>query len=144
MMMQARAGSGKDADMSPFEAARKLLSLDSRDLHLDSLVIQHGLSSHVNLSLFSPAVLQARAGSGKDADMSPFEAARKLLSLDSRDLHLGQRADLVFQDSDLVPLLIQVIYMHVKEERGMKMEMNKDASRSALGESRCTWGAGCT
>ena len=74
--------------------------------------------------------------------MSPFEAARKLLSLDSRDLHLGQRADLVFQDSDLVPLLIQVIYMHVKEEWGMKMEMNKDASRSALGKSRRTCGPG--
>ena len=35
--------------------------------------------------------------------MSPFEAARKLLSLDSRDLHLGDRTELVFQDSDLVP-----------------------------------------
>ena len=42
--------------------------------------------------------------------MSPFEAARKLLSLDSRDLHLGDRTELVFQDSDLVPLLIQVKY----------------------------------
>ena len=52
--------------------------------------------------------LQAKKGAGKDAEMSPFEAARKLLSLDSRELHLGERADLVFQDPDLIPLLIQV------------------------------------
>ena len=40
--------------------------------------------------------------------MSPFEAARKLLTVDSARLSMGDRIDLVFQDADLVPLLIQV------------------------------------
>ena len=40
--------------------------------------------------------------------MSPFEAGRKLLSMESARLSLGERLDLVFQDADLVPLLIQV------------------------------------
>ena len=44
----------------------------------------------------------------KDADMSPFEAGRKLLALDSGKLSLNDRIDLVFQDADLVPLLVQV------------------------------------
>ena len=39
--------------------------------------------------------------------MSPFEAGRKLLSMESARLSLGDRLDLVFQDADLVPLLIQ-------------------------------------
>ena len=47
-------------------------------------------------------------GLSKDADMSPFEAGRKLLSLDSQKLTLNDRIDLVFQDADLVPLLVQV------------------------------------
>jgi hypothetical protein len=47
-------------------------------------------------------------GSGKDADMSPFEAGRKLLSLESQSMSLNDRIDLVFQDPDLVPLLVQV------------------------------------
>ena len=41
--------------------------------------------------------------------MSPFEAARKLLSLEANRLSLGDQIDHVFQDMDLVPLLIQVI-----------------------------------
>lgn len=48
-------------------------------------------------------------GGGKDADMSPFEAGRKLLSLESEKMSLNDRIDLVFQDADLVPLLVQVI-----------------------------------
>ena len=44
----------------------------------------------------------------KDADMSPFEAGRKLLALDSSKLTLNDRINLVFQDADLVPLLVQV------------------------------------
>lgn len=49
-----------------------------------------------------------KLGTAKDADMSPFEAGRKLLSMESARLSLGDRIDLVFQDADLVPLLIQV------------------------------------
>lgn len=53
-------------------------------------------------------------GLSKDADMSPFEAGRKLLSLDSQKLTLNDRIDLVFQDADLVPLLVQVRNCFIK------------------------------
>ena len=52
--------------------------------------------------------VQGKMGLSKDADMSPFEAGRKLLALDSAKLTLNDRIDLVFQDADLVPLLVQV------------------------------------
>ena len=45
---------------------------------------------------------------GKDADMSPFEAARRLLSSESERMSLGDRVECVFADMDLVPLLVQV------------------------------------
>ena len=51
-------------------------------------------------------------GATKDFEMSPFEAARKLLSLESQHLSLGQQSDLIFQDMDLVPLLIQENYLN--------------------------------
>ncbi|EIE19443.1 RFC1-domain-containing protein, partial [Coccomyxa subellipsoidea C-169] len=51
---------------------------------------------------------EAKMGGGKDADMSPFEAGRKLLSLESEKMSLNDRIDLVFQDADLVPLLVQL------------------------------------
>ncbi len=38
----------------------------------------------------------------KDADMSPFESARRLLDSASVNLSIGERMDLVFQDADLV------------------------------------------
>ena len=41
-------------------------------------------------------------------EMSPFEAARKLLSFDADALSLSDQMELVFQDMDLVPLLVQV------------------------------------
>ena len=53
--------------------------------------------------------VQGKMGLSKDADMSPFEAGRKLLALDSMKLTLNDRIDLVFQDADLVPLLVQVL-----------------------------------
>ena len=51
-------------------------------------------------------------GSGKDFEMSPFEAARKLLSMEAQHLNLGAQSDLIFQDMDLVPLLIQENYLN--------------------------------
>ena len=51
-------------------------------------------------------------GSGKDFEMSPFEAARKLLSMEAQHLSLGAQSDLIFQDMDLVPLLIQENYLN--------------------------------
>ena len=50
--------------------------------------------------------------SGKDFEMSPFEAARKLLSMEAQHLSLGAQSDLIFQDMDLVPLLIQENYLN--------------------------------
>ncbi len=44
--------------------------------------------------------------------MSPFEAARKLLDADSAKLHVAAKAELVFQDMDLVPLLVQENYVN--------------------------------
>lgn len=47
-------------------------------------------------------------GTSKDADMSPFEAGRRLLSHETARMSLMDRTELVFQDMDIVPLLIQV------------------------------------
>ena len=52
-------------------------------------------------------MMQGRFGTSKDADMSPFEAARRLLSPETARMSLIDKAELVFQDIDLVPLLIQ-------------------------------------
>ncbi|DBA70377.1 hypothetical protein WJX79_010688 [Trebouxia sp. C0005] len=53
-----------------------------------------------------------KMGTSKDFEMSPFEAARKLLSMEAQHLSLGTQSDLVFQDMDLVPLLIQENYLN--------------------------------
>ena len=50
---------------------------------------------------------QGRMGGTKDADMSPFESGRRLLDPASKQLTLDDRLNLVFQDADLVPLLVQ-------------------------------------
>jgi replication factor C subunit 1 len=49
-----------------------------------------------------------RSCATKDMDKSPFECARRLLSPESSVLSIADRLDCVFQDMDLVPLLIQV------------------------------------
>lgn len=51
---------------------------------------------------------QVKAGAQKDMEKSPFDCARKLLSFDSSALTMGDKLDCVFQDMDLVPLLVQV------------------------------------
>lgn len=51
---------------------------------------------------------QVKAGAQKDMDKSPFDCARKLLSIESSALSMSDRLDCVFQDMDLVPLLVQV------------------------------------
>lgn len=56
--------------------------------------------------------LQNKMGANKDFEMSPFEAARKLLSSEAQHLSLGHQSDLIFQDMDLVPLLIQENYLN--------------------------------
>jgi len=53
------------------------------------------------------------AGTAKDLEMSPFEAARRLLDPEAcAGLSLADQIELVFQDSDLVPLLVQENYLN--------------------------------
>lgn len=49
-------------------------------------------------------------GTSKDLEMSPFEAARRLLSFEADGPSISDQMDLVFQDPDLVPLLVQENY----------------------------------
>lgn len=51
-------------------------------------------------------------GTSKDFEMSPFEAARQLLSPEGSRLSIGDQVELVFQDMDLVPLLVQENYLN--------------------------------
>jgi replication factor C subunit 1 len=46
--------------------------------------------------------------------MSPFDVATKLFMLSSGSLSLSERVDMVFQDSDLVPLLVQENYVNYR------------------------------
>lgn len=48
-----------------------------------------------------------KGAAAKDMDKSPFECARVLLSSESARMRLSDRMDCVFQDADLIPLLIQ-------------------------------------
>ena len=53
------------------------------------------------------------AGSAKDLEMSPFEAARRLLDGSAcANTSLADQIELVFQDADLVPLLVQENYLN--------------------------------
>ena len=52
--------------------------------------------------------MQGKSGAAKDSDKSPFACASTLLGYESRDKSLSDRMDLVFQDPDLVPLLVHV------------------------------------
>lgn len=51
---------------------------------------------------------EVRGAAAKDMDKSPFDCARRLLSSESAQWSMMDRMDAVFQDLDLVPLLIQV------------------------------------
>ena len=55
---------------------------------------------------------KAAGKAGKDANVSPFTATDQLFSASSRDLSVSARSDLVFQDMDLVPLLVQENYVN--------------------------------
>ena len=48
----------------------------------------------------------------KDADMSPFACAQALLSKDARSMTTNDQINLVFQDADFVPLLVQENYLN--------------------------------
>lgn len=66
-------------------------------------------------------------GATKDYEMSPFEAARKLLSPESASLSLSDQLDLVFQDMDLVPLLVQENYLNhrprIAQSEAMRLQV---------------------
>ncbi len=54
-------------------------------------------------------------GSGllaKDADLSPFAVASTLLGFEGAQLSVADQANLMFQDMDLIPLLIQENYLN--------------------------------
>ena len=63
-------------------------------------------------SLSYDQVRSGGLGTSKDLEMSPFEAARRLLSFEGEGLSLSDQIDLVFQDADLVPLLVQENYVN--------------------------------
>lgn len=64
-------------------------------------------------SLSYDQVKSGNATFSKDLEMSPFEAARRLLDADAgASLSLADQIELVFQDSDLVPLLVQENYLN--------------------------------
>ncbi|GFR43759.1 hypothetical protein Agub_g4871 [Astrephomene gubernaculifera] len=56
--------------------------------------------------------VKGKMGASKDSDMSPFECARRLLDPPAALLSMGERMELVFADSDLVPLLVQENYIN--------------------------------
>ena len=69
-------------------------------------------------------------GTSKDADMSPFMAASKLLSMETTRMSLIDRTELVFQDMDLVPLLIQVAPKCLNLEPGLIVALQSQALAS--------------
>lgn len=80
-------------------------------------------------------IVQSKMGSGKDFEMSPFEAARKLLSVEAQHLSLGAQSDLIFQDMDLVPLLIQENYLNHRPI----VATNDQRRMQVLGQSASIW-----
>lgn len=76
-------------------------------------------------------------GSGKDFEMSPFEAARKLLSMEAQHLSLGAQSDLIFQDMDLVPLLIQENYLNHRPVIATNDQIRLQVQSHNLRSRRC-------
>lgn len=70
------------------------------------------LDSPPQSQLTLSGLVQGNTSNAKDSDTSPFEVARMLLSLETERLPLGKKMDLVFEDADLVPLLIQENYVN--------------------------------
>ncbi len=64
--------------------------------------------------------------------MSPFECARKLLDGSQAALSLSQKMDLVFQDMDLVPLLIQENYVNHKPNLGVTDEQHLKVGQTVV------------
>lgn len=56
--------------------------------------------------------MKGKLSTSKDMTMSPFTCARELLDSGSVRMKVGERLDLVFQDADMVPLLVQENYLN--------------------------------
>jgi replication factor C subunit 1 len=69
-------------------------------------------------SLTYDQVKSGGMSTAKDLEMSPFEAARKLLTFEAENLSLTDQMELVFQDFDLVPLLVQENYLNHRPKLG--------------------------
>lgn len=73
--------------------------------------------------------------SSKDIEMSPFEAAAKLLDMaTSTSLSLGDQIDLVFHDADLVPLLVQENYLNHRPKIALNDEQRMAVVAKAANE----------
>jgi hypothetical protein len=53
-------------------------------------------------------------GGSKDLDMSPFAVMELLLNPFAKDKSISDRVNLMFQDADLMPLMIQENYINFK------------------------------
>lgn len=89
-------------------------------------------------------MLQSKMGSGKDFEMSPFEAARKLLSMEAQHLNLGAQCDLIFQDMDLVPLLIQENYLNHRPVIATNDQMRMQVPASVTAHTRMSASIVCS
>lgn len=89
-------------------------------------------------------MLQSKMGSGKDFEMSPFEAARKLLSMEAQHLSLGAQSDLIFQDMDLVPLLIQENYLNHRPVVATNDQIRMQVQGSVHVSQQCCYIIACT
>ncbi|GAX74453.1 hypothetical protein CEUSTIGMA_g1902.t1 [Chlamydomonas eustigma] len=56
--------------------------------------------------------VKGKQGAAKDADLSPFDVSRRLFEPSMATCSINDQLDLVFADSDLVPLLIQENYVN--------------------------------
>ena len=58
--------------------------------------------------------VKAGKGGAKDVDMSPFTVCDLLLNPYAKERSLNDRQNLMFQDADLMPLMIQENYINFK------------------------------
>jgi len=79
---------------------------------------------------------KAQKSAGKDTIMSPFDAARNLLSTEAGKFSVSERLEMVFQDADLVPLLVQENYVnHRPSHAGNALQQLKLLAKAADGIS---------
>lgn len=80
---------------------------------------------------------KAQKSGGKDTIMSPFDAAKNLLSTEAAKFSVSERLEMVFQDADLVPLLVQENYVnHRPMHAGNALHQLKLLAKAADGISQ--------